>query len=119
MRWQGVRRCVRHRVADPGRNNRLLLAADAAHVGSPAGDQGMNTGTQDGYALGQAFRRRAVGRLRSGAASGRPESGRLHRPDDTGRATRNRAGRHVRNIALRLLGRLPAVRTELAELNYR
>ncbi|MEV5810328.1 FAD-dependent monooxygenase [Streptomyces parvulus] len=40
---------VHHRVADRYRNGRLLLAGDAAHVHSPAGGQGMNTGIQDGY----------------------------------------------------------------------
>ncbi|MFJ5042971.1 FAD-dependent monooxygenase [Streptomyces parvulus] len=46
---------VHHRVADRYRNGRLLLAGDAAHVHSPAGGQGMNTGIQDGYALGRAI----------------------------------------------------------------
>ena len=43
---------VHHRVADHYRAGRLLLAGDAAHVHSPAGGQGMNTGIQDGFALG-------------------------------------------------------------------
>ena len=51
---------VHHRVADHYRVGRLLLAGDAAHVHSPAGGQGMNTGIQDGYALGRAF---ATGQL--------------------------------------------------------
>ena len=46
---------VHHRVADHYRAGRLFLAGDAAHVHSPAGGQGMNTGIQDGYALGRAF----------------------------------------------------------------
>ena len=46
---------VHHRVADHYRAGRLLLAGDAAHVHSPAGGQGMNTGIQDGYALGSAL----------------------------------------------------------------
>jgi 2-polyprenyl-6-methoxyphenol hydroxylase-like FAD-dependent oxidoreductase len=33
------------------RDGRVLLAGDAAHVHSPAGAQGMNTGIQDGYNL--------------------------------------------------------------------
>jgi 2-polyprenyl-6-methoxyphenol hydroxylase-like FAD-dependent oxidoreductase len=51
---------VHHRVADHYRAGRLLLAGDAAHVHSPAGGQGMNTGIQDGYTLGRAF---ATGQL--------------------------------------------------------
>ena len=43
---------VHHRVADRYRAGRIVLAGDAAHVHSPAGGQGMNTGIQDGYALG-------------------------------------------------------------------
>ena len=34
------------------RNGRVFLAGDAAHVHSPAGGQGMNTGIQDAYNLG-------------------------------------------------------------------
>src|SRR3954465_5381410 len=46
---------VQHRVAESYRAGRLLLAGDAAHVHSPAGGQGMNTGIQDAYALGRAI----------------------------------------------------------------
>ena len=46
---------VHHRLADRYRAGRILLAGDAAHVHSPAGGQGMNTGIQDGVALGHAL----------------------------------------------------------------
>ena len=43
---------VHHRVAGSYRQGRVLLAGDAAHVHSPAGGQGMNTGIGDAVNLG-------------------------------------------------------------------
>ena len=40
------------RMVEQFRTGRVLLAGDAAHVHSPAGAQGMNTGMQDAYNLG-------------------------------------------------------------------
>lgn len=40
------------RMVDRYRQGRIFLAGDAAHVHSPAGGQGMNTGIQDAYNLG-------------------------------------------------------------------
>ena len=84
------------------------LAGDAAHVHSPAGGQGMNTGIQDGYALGRAF---ATGELDGYEAQRRPIAQRVVAFTDRMTriaTTRNAAVRGVRNIALPLLGRLPA-----------
>ncbi|WP_067462780.1 FAD-dependent oxidoreductase [Actinomadura macra] len=113
---------VHHRLADAYRAGRILLAGDAAHVHSPAGGQGMNTGIQDAVAL--AARLGAV--LRDGAPAGtldgyaeerRPVAARVVRFTDrmtriatTGSASRRRA----RNAALRVLGRIPAVRRRMA-----
>jgi 2-polyprenyl-6-methoxyphenol hydroxylase-like FAD-dependent oxidoreductase len=43
---------VNARIVDHYRKGRVFVAGDAAHVHSPAGGQGMNTGIQDGYNLG-------------------------------------------------------------------
>jgi 2-polyprenyl-6-methoxyphenol hydroxylase-like FAD-dependent oxidoreductase len=113
---------VHHRVADRYRAGRLLLAGDAAHVHSPAGGQGMNTGIQDGYALGKAF---AAGTLDDYEATRRPVAQRV--VAFTNRmtrmaTTRSAAVRVARDLVLPVLGRSPAFRTrlatELAELNY-
>ena len=42
---------VHHRCVNQFREGRFLLAGDAAHIHSPAGGQGMNTGLQDAYNL--------------------------------------------------------------------
>jgi 2-polyprenyl-6-methoxyphenol hydroxylase-like FAD-dependent oxidoreductase len=114
---------VHHRVADHYRAGRLLLAGDAAHVHSPAGGQGMNTGIQDGYALGRAF---ATDQLDGYEAQRRPVAQRVVAFTDRMTriaTTRNGVVRRGRNIALPLLGRIPPFRrklaTELAGLNYR
>ena len=55
---------VHHRLADHYRAGQMFLAGDAAHVHSPAGGQGMNTGIQDATALAG----RLIAVLRDGAA---------------------------------------------------
>jgi len=51
IQWQSVFR-PNIRLAERYRCNRVFIAGDAAHVHTPAGAQGLNTGIQDAYNLG-------------------------------------------------------------------
>ncbi|MEP6875466.1 MAG: FAD-dependent oxidoreductase [Burkholderiales bacterium] len=51
IQWQSVFR-PNIRLAERYRAGRVFLAGDAAHVHTPAGAQGLNTGVQDAYNLG-------------------------------------------------------------------
>lgn len=59
VRWASVFR-ANAALAGAFRRGRVLLAGDAAHIHSPAGGQGLNTGVQDafnlGWKLGQVLR---------------------------------------------------------------
>jgi 2-polyprenyl-6-methoxyphenol hydroxylase-like FAD-dependent oxidoreductase len=116
----GSRFRIHHRVADTYRAGRLLLAGDAAHVHSPAGGQGMNLGIQDAVALADAL---------AGVLGGEPDTllddySSARRPIAKGvvtmtdrltrLATLPRAVRPIRNAAISLVGRVPAVRRALA-----
>ena len=59
---------LHHRHAARYRAGRVFLAGDAAHVHSPAGAQGMNTGIQDAWNLGWKLALVAQGHRRRGAA---------------------------------------------------
>ena len=50
-RWFSTYR-IHHRRAERFRDRRCFLLGDAAHIHSPVGAQGMNTGLQDAYNLG-------------------------------------------------------------------
>ena len=71
------------RMVDRYRVGNVFLAGDAAHVHSPAGGQGLNTGIQDAFNLGWKLacrRRRAARHLRGGAPAGRGRCARHQHP---------------------------------------
>jgi 2-polyprenyl-6-methoxyphenol hydroxylase-like FAD-dependent oxidoreductase len=112
---------IHHRVAKSPRNGRILLCGDSAHVHSPAGGQGMNTGIQDSVSLAGALTRTvadgADGPLNTWANE-------RHRVAVdvvalTDRMTRlatmkSSAGQALRNLAVAFAGHLPPVRAALA-----
>jgi 2-polyprenyl-6-methoxyphenol hydroxylase-like FAD-dependent oxidoreductase len=116
----GSRFRIHHRVADTYRAGRLLLAGDAAHVHSPAGGQGMNLGIQDGVALADALARVLGGAadsvLDEYSGARRPIAQQVVGMTDrlTRLATLPRAARPIRNAAIGVAGRIPAVRRALA-----
>ncbi len=109
---------LHHRVADHYRSGRLLLVGDSAHVHSPAGGQGMNTGLVDACVLGQLLADVVRGRkddaqLDIYEALRRPAAmkvmglvGRL----TTMATLKSTPLRFVRNALLRTLGLLPKAR---------
>jgi 2-polyprenyl-6-methoxyphenol hydroxylase-like FAD-dependent oxidoreductase len=56
---------LHHRAANRYRSGRMFLAGDAAHIHSPAGAQGMNTGIQDAVNLGWKLAHAVGGRCDS------------------------------------------------------
>jgi 4,5-epoxidase len=61
MTWKSLFRFHR-RLASTYRSGRILIAGDAAHIHSPFGGQGMNTGLGDAYNLGWKLAMVAQGR---------------------------------------------------------
>ncbi len=116
----GSRFRVHHRVAESYRAGRILLAGDAAHVHSPAGGQGMNTGIQDAIALAEAL----ATAINSGDEEPLNAYGAIRRPIArkvvaladrlTRLATVSRQLRPLRNTLLRFLACIPSFRRRLA-----
>jgi 2-polyprenyl-6-methoxyphenol hydroxylase-like FAD-dependent oxidoreductase len=112
---------IQHRVARAFRKGPILLVGDAAHVHSPAGGQGMNTGIQDAISLGGAI----ATSLRSGtddaldawAVRRRRNASKVVSLTDrmTRVATiRNPAGLALRNAVVQLFGHIPAAQQAMA-----
>jgi 2-polyprenyl-6-methoxyphenol hydroxylase-like FAD-dependent oxidoreductase len=112
---------VHHRIAQSFHTGRVLILGDAAHVHSPAGGQGMNTGLQDAMSLGDALVDVLAG---GGDAALADWAERRHRIASevirladrlTWTATiENRAGQVVRNALLQVADHVPGVRQTLA-----
>jgi 2-polyprenyl-6-methoxyphenol hydroxylase-like FAD-dependent oxidoreductase len=112
---------IQHRVARQLRRGRVLLCGDAAHVHSPAGGQGMNTGIQDGVSLGETLaavlKNGDEGRLQSWAEKRHGVASDVVAMTD--RLTRiavmkSKVGQHFRNAAVALAGHVPQVRAAVA-----
>jgi 2-polyprenyl-6-methoxyphenol hydroxylase-like FAD-dependent oxidoreductase len=121
---------IHHRVSESPRKGPILLCGDAAHVHSPAGGQGMNTGIQDSASLasvlaetlkdGKEARLDVWAARRHGVAAGVVSL--------TDRMTRmatlkSGVGRAFRNAGMTIAGHIPPFRSalakRLAELNTR
>lgn len=112
---------VAHRLADTFRHGRILLAGDAAHIHSPAGGQGMNTGIQDAVTLAEIATRALHDDdldLLDAYADQRRRIARnvITATDRLTRllTARNPAVRRLRNTVLLVLGRLPRFRHVMA-----
>jgi 2-polyprenyl-6-methoxyphenol hydroxylase-like FAD-dependent oxidoreductase len=112
---------IHHRVAQSPRKGRVLLCGDAAHVHSPAGGQGMNTGIQDATSLAAAL----VETLKDGDDTRLDEwaADRHKVAHDvvtlTDRMTRlatmkSPTGQALRNMAVAFAGHIPPIRAALA-----
>lgn len=109
---------LHHRVADHYRAGRLLLVGDAAHVHSPAGGQGMNTGIVDALLLARMLAEVLAGRStpdyldqyetirRPAALEVLALSARLTRAS----TLKSAPARVLRNLLFRLIGYTPALR---------
>jgi 2-polyprenyl-6-methoxyphenol hydroxylase-like FAD-dependent oxidoreductase len=121
---------VHHRVAESPRKGCVLLCGDAAHVHSPAGGQGMNTGIQDAISLADALEDVLGGadeaRLDAWAAARHQIAEGVVTLTDrmTRMATlRSPATRALRNAAIGFAGHIPSLgrvlARNIAELNNR
>ena len=113
---------VHHRVASRYRSGRLFVMGDAAHVHSPAGGQGMNTGLVDAVVLGQLLADVVQGKAPEATLDLYEEKRRPAAVEVLALAgqltkvatVRSYAGRVLRNLALRVLGASPVFRRKLA-----
>lgn len=116
----GSRFRIHHRLAGSYRAGPLLLMGDAAHVHSPAGGQGMNTGLIDAVLLGEALAAARIGNERVLDRYGlqrRPAAAQVLRLADrltTLAVMRSPVPRMLRNLMMRAASRLPSVERAIA-----
>ncbi len=121
---------IHHRIAQTARSGPILLCGDAAHVHSPAGGQGMNTGIQDAMSLAPLLATVLRGGDEALLDHWAAERHRIAADvvTMTDRMTRmatltSPLAQSFRNAAVALLGHLPPVRAaaarRLAELDAR
>jgi 2-polyprenyl-6-methoxyphenol hydroxylase-like FAD-dependent oxidoreductase len=123
---------IHHARVPAYRWGRVFLSGDAAHIHSPAGGQGMNTGMQDVFNL--AWKLAAVIKgdagdtlLNSYAAERVPVADSVISFTNllTKAGTLSGAPRRIRDVAIRILSHVPAVqrtmadRAEEVDINYR
>jgi 4,5-epoxidase len=121
MTWVSVFRFHR-RLASTYRCGRILIAGDAAHIHSPFGGQGMNTGLGDAYNLGWKLAMVAQGRAADRLLDTYESERRPVAADVLATTTTNTtlllgntlASRLVRDLAFLPAMRLPAVRRKMA-----
>ncbi|MFW3171964.1 FAD-dependent monooxygenase [Geodermatophilus sp. CPCC 206100] len=111
---------VHHGQVPRYRSGRVFLAGDAAHVHSPAGAQGMNTGVQDAVNLAWKLALVATGRagtalLDSYHAERHPVGAAVVRQTTVMTDTMSAEGpaAHLRDAALFVLGHVPALRDQV------
>lgn len=112
---------LQHRLAKSYRSGRLLLMGDAAHVHSPAGGQGMNTGLVDSVVLGELLAKVVQFEAPDTALDiyqtlRRPAAAKVLKLAGllTNLAVmRGRVRQFLRNVALSVVNRLPPARRRL------
>lgn len=105
---------VHHRVAERFRHGRIFLLGDAAHVHSPAGGQGMNTGIGDAFNLGWKLAAVVSGRaparlLETYEAERRPFAEKLLATTDRAFRYAVAPGAVARTLRLRVLPRVLSI----------
>jgi 2-polyprenyl-6-methoxyphenol hydroxylase-like FAD-dependent oxidoreductase len=113
---------VQHRLATHYRRDAIFLVGDAAHVHSPAGGQGMNTGIQDAMDLANSLKAVLSGSADVSTLDGyekrrRPiAQGVVSLTDRMTRVAtlRNPGVRLLRNVAITVALSIPALKRKLA-----